>query len=202
MARLEHYRNNGFTLVEVLIALFVYTVVITIVSVALTNMLNTSNTSIKEIIYFNKLQRIMLMLQRDLIQTSKRPILDADNNLQPAFIFPSPEESFLLSFSSHIGNNLFPQEHTSDIRRIGYRYRNNALYRIVWPVLDRVNNHYQERKMLGNIKKLSWQFIDNNHVRYTKWPPASSRNNEQLPVAVKLTLILNNGDKIEKLFLL
>ncbi len=204
MYQSKTYNYSGFTLVEVLIALFIYSIIVSIVSAAIINMLDSSYTSIQDILHFNKLQRALLRLQRDFIQTAKRPITDASNHEHPAFSFPASGKNQVLSFSSYRANTLFPEEYSSNIQRIGYRYdkQKKTLYRVTWPVLDRVNRTYNEKKMLDHIKQLSWKFIDQHQIYYRNWPPATSHRLETLPRAVELILVFDNGEQFEKIFAL
>ncbi len=200
--RPPRFKNSkGFTLIEVLVAMAIYMVVISIVAVALSNMLNTTNTALQNIIKFNALQRAVIDLQRDFIQTIDRPILDENNHEQAAFVSPNIDNGDTLNFSTKVNIDPFSERHQSDIRRIGYRYRDGKLYRIMWPVLDRVNGQSSEKKILDQITDLSWQYVGEDNALYDFWPPSPNRSHE-LPVAVKLDLTFNKGERLSKIFLI
>src|SRR6185312_5679581 len=74
--------DYGFTLLEIIIALFIFSIVSIIIVSALHNVLNTQAATEKKAARLAELQIALLLLSRDIEQTVNRPIVNASGMLE------------------------------------------------------------------------------------------------------------------------
>ncbi len=130
--------QQGFTLVEVLIAMaitaFVATVAYTGLSTVITGMESTRENAQRSY----EVSRAWMIITRDLRQFTNRPVRDEFGELEPA-LQGGPVARFALSLTRggwHNPNALL----RSNLQRVNYRVEDNALWRDSYPVLDRAGD--------------------------------------------------------------
>lgn len=130
--------QQGFTLVEVLIAMaitaFVATVAYTGLSTVITGMESTRDNAQRSY----EVSRAWMIITRDLRQFTNRPVRDEFGELEPA-LQGGPVARFALSLTRggwHNPNALL----RSNLQRVNYRVEDNALWRDSYPVLDRAGD--------------------------------------------------------------
>jgi general secretion pathway protein J len=130
--------QQGFTLVEVLIAMaitaFVATVAYTGLSTVMTGMESTRENAQRSY----EVSRAWMIITRDLRQFTNRPVRDEFGELEPA-LQGGPVARFALSLTRggwHNPNALL----RSNLQRVNYRVEDNALWRDSYPVLDRAGD--------------------------------------------------------------
>jgi general secretion pathway protein J len=130
--------QQGFTLVEVLIAMaitaFVATVAYTGLSTVITGMESTRENAQRTY----EVNRAWMIITRDLRQFTNRPVRDEFGELEPA-LHGGPAARFPLSLTRGGWHN--PNAHLrSNLQRVNYRLEDNALWRDSYPVLDRAGD--------------------------------------------------------------
>lgn len=190
-------KQLGFTLLEIIIALFVFSIVSIIVVGALHNVLSTQSAAEKKTARLEQLQIALLFISRDIEQTIHRPILNAGENLEG--FRGSPK---IVTFT-HAGLvNPLGQFPRSTLQRTRYQLNNKQLLRITWPVLDQVKTTKPiSRTLLTGVSELDFAYLDNKNHFQTIWPPLDQPN-AVLPRAVRVTLTLENWGKITQLFII
>lgn len=176
----------GFTLLEILIALFVFTLLSLILAGALHNVIQSQEGAERTAAYLRKTQIVWLILSRDIEQTINRPILTKEGKTQIAFI--GKANGFIFT---HMGMaNL--REKTSTLQRTQYYWDKKSLWRITWPVLDQVpETQMMKRILLSNVDNASFYYIDTKGRMHMKWPIAAT--NDPLPSAVRISLSVAKG---------
>ena len=179
----------GFTLVEILVAIALFAVISVITYSTLTSAINVSNHTSEVAQRLADIQRVLMMMERDLIQMAPRPILDESGEEQPAFFIGDlSNEGFEFTRS---GSQTPARLNRSLLKRVAYEVRNDELYRKTWQVLDRAAQtepEFEESLMKG-VTRFEITFYDDKWVE--KWPPESSdsqlqREPDQLPAAVRI----------------
>src|SRR5262245_43807125 len=127
---------KAFTLFEILIALFIFTIVSLITASTLHIVLNNQARLKTQSHAFSELAFALLLIARDTEQAVNRPILNNHSEQEPAFLANSQQMTF-----THAGlMNPFNQLLRSTLQRTRYRIEMGNLIRDTWPMLDQAQN--------------------------------------------------------------
>lgn len=210
------HKNRGFTLLEILIALFIFTIVAMIMTKSLHSVLSTQSSTEKAAERLTATQMALLLISRDLEQTVDRPISDQEGRIEGAFIGNRNTVTF-----THGG---FANTAGSSLQRSRYRLEKNQLLRDTWDALDQAPHATpHSRLLLNEIKDISFRYLDNKNVFHSYWPqegentsapetpPTSSptspameftQTSNKLPRAVEVKLTFNHGGQLQQIYLL
>ena len=131
--------DKGFTLLEVLIAVFI-TSMISLGVWQVMNTLMNSREGIERVSgAFRDVQKTVALLERDLLQAVKRPVKDAYGERLPALTSRISGTELALTrqgWRNPLG------EKRSELQRVAWEYDEleERLIRRYWPVLDRAQN--------------------------------------------------------------
>ncbi len=180
---------RGFTLVEILIAMAIFTVISVITYTTLTSAINVSNHTSDVAKRLADIQRVLMLMERDLIQMAPRPVIDEYGEEQPAFLITDLSTE---GFEFTRGGYQNPARlNRSLLKRVAYEIRNEELYRRTWEVLDRATQtepEFEESLMKG-VTRFEITAYDDKWVE--KWPPERSDTQQEagpdlLPRAVRI----------------
>ncbi|MGM0434784.1 MAG: type II secretion system minor pseudopilin GspJ [Pseudomonadota bacterium] len=162
--------ENGFTLLEVLIAVFITSMI----SLGVWQVMNTlmdSREGIERVSgAFRDVQKTVSLLERDLLQAVKRPVKDAYGERLPALTSRISDAELELTrqgWRNPLGDK------RSELQRVAWEYdeMEERLIRRYWPVLDRAQNtRSREQALLENVESLEVQFRDANGQWLSQWP--------------------------------
>jgi general secretion pathway protein J len=86
-------------------------------------------------------------------------------------------------------------------QRIGYRLEQNSIVLLSWPVLDLAQRTRPVRyTLLEGVREFSLSYMGSSGDWQTQWPPVSATGG--LPQATEVTLTLQSGEKISRIFAL
>ena len=208
-------RGEGFTLVEVLIALaittFVSTIAYTSLSAAIVGVEQTREVANRTY----EINRAMMIITRDLRQFVARPIRDEFGETEPA-VTGGTAARFPLSFTRsgwHNPNALV----RSSLQRVAYRLEDEDLYRDSWVVLDRAGDseprsvlllegvEYLEVGFLATLDELETdgdgRTLDTRNWR-DNWVTQGVGESLAPPVALELRLTLPDLGEVSRLYAL
>ena len=190
-------KSIGFTLLEIIIALFIFSIVSIIMVSALHSVLTSQSRTEDKAARLAKLQIALLLFSRDVEQTLNRPIIDVQGQPQ-GFIGMSTMMTF-----THAGLfNPFGQLLRSSLQRTRYQFAEHSLVRITWPALDQTRNTKPDsRVLLTGVSALQFEYLDSKGHFQNVWPPLDQQN-ALLPRAVRISLMLENWGKIQQLYLI
>lgn len=198
MRVLKNNQQTGFTLLEILIALFIFTILSLILSAALRNVIDVSAGTARSAERLRTTQIAMLMMSRDIEQAVNRPVLDANGKEESAFI--GKPISFTLTrtgFANPTGVAL-----QSSLQRIGYYWSEESLWRNTWPVLDRAPaSRAHARRLLTDVTAVSFQYLDKDGHFHNEWP-AEGQSKEPLPRAIRINLTISQWGKLSQLYVI
>ena len=193
-----HY--YGYTLIEVLVALMVFSILTATTSYTLYNTFHTKKLVSLQSDQLNELQLAILILQRDLKQIIERSSYGNDMAFYPPFIGNSDYIEFTRD------GVMNPDRHpNSNLRRIAYLCKNKQLIRQQWQRVDTPNRNkdYSKRILLKNLDHCSFAFLSKNLEILNIWRAARVQENQQkavLPLGIKFNFIVPNWGKLNLIF--
>ena len=129
---------EGFTLLEVLIAMAITAFVALIATTSLSRVLDGVESLRASADRTYEVNRAWMIISRDLRHFVERPVRDEFGEIEPALL-GGPLARFALSFTRAGWHN--PNAHPrSNLQRVNYRLEDEALWRDSYPVLDRASD--------------------------------------------------------------
>jgi general secretion pathway protein J len=139
-------KQQGFTLLEIVIALAIFSVMSMMAYAGLAAMLDARASTVPRAQQLAQLQTTLYLLNEDLSQVIKRPIRDQLGSSEPAFSIGRGNE--ILVFTRTVPSWLANSSETN-LLRVSYSLEKEALYRRVWTIPDRTQQtEYRRRKLL------------------------------------------------------
>lgn len=170
---------RGYTLIEILIALLVFSILGVITASVLSNTFNTESNTKKVARELTRLQLALSLIKQDLSQIVDRPISIAMVDFYPA-VYGNQES---VSFTR--GGIIYPKNNKklSSLNRVGYKLESGKLIRETWLQLDIPKESDPiEQVVLSRITKLKIEYYDKSNQRIDNWERG------ELPRAIGLTL--------------
>lgn len=187
-------KERGFTLLEILIALFIFTILSMILVVALRSVIDAQSGTEKNAERLRQLQISLLIMSRDIEQTVNRPVIAASGKEEPAFI-GSPR-SFTLT---HVG---FASSTRSTLQRVRYAWNDYSLWRMTWAALDQAPTSLpHSRRLLTDVVDAHFQYLDKDGRLQNQWP-VDGQSKQPLPRAVKVFLTMSQWGKVSQLYVI
>lgn len=205
----------GFTLVELLLAVALTAVVAGLTYAGLANGISASTALATEVQQLTELQRALAVIEDDLWQVRLRPVNHGAGYREPAFV-TAPAAEVLLAFT-RAGALQLPDQVRSPLTRIRYVLRDNALWRQHWPAADRSDALQPplDTLLLEQVRcvtlellappvsvfgndALSLQAAGGNWPRSWNSSDAATALASPLPLAVRLTLMTENFDEVQR----
>jgi len=193
--------RTGFTLLELLVALAVFSLVSVMAYSGLRTVLQSKQQTEQHAARIQQLQSTVLMLERELEELVPRAIRDEYGDEQPV-LRTSDYGPIRLEFT-HGGWRNPTASDRSSLQRVGYGVEDEQLLRLSWSVLDRAQDSEPYRAvLLDGVRELNLRYMDSDHAWQTQWPPATLApgDPEPLPVAVEVTLVLEDMGTIRRVF--
>jgi general secretion pathway protein J len=159
--------NHGFTLVEILVALLVFSVVGLISARLLSQSIDNQNNLQDRGQRLAEVHRAMRILQRDILQLSRRKIRDEQNEILPALMVGNEG---LIEFTRVGWRNPLGQPR-SEVQRVGYRWQDEKIVRGYWLTLDRgFDAEPAFQTLLEDVQDIEFFAIDQLGNEHSEWP--------------------------------
>ncbi|WP_017444452.1 type II secretion system minor pseudopilin GspJ [Gayadomonas joobiniege] len=195
--------NSGFTLIEMLLAFTIFALMGMAGFSILNNTVNSNEASIKHSEALNKLQRSMLIIERDLMQMAHRMVrVQGEIKPQPRTIAHGElileSESEVLAFRRNGWLNPLNILPRSQIQSLAYRVRDEQLERLYFNYPDPVKGEdYKIQVLMDQVKSLHFEFYDSNSKKWlTEWSEA------KLPGGIKIVIEHTDLGALERVFAL
>lgn len=205
-------RRAGFTLIEVMIAMFIAAVMLAIGYSAINQAakdrvsLEVAQGRITEI------QRGMRIVAQDFAQMIARTARGSEGggNIEAAVV-ATGKDNTLITFTRAGWPNPVGVQRPAE-QRVRYRYIDESLVREHWLSVDPgLNTEPLQRIVLTKVKSVEMRFLDPVSRNWrTDWPaitasgPVNPDNIDQLlrtrPLAIEVTLVLEDWGRIQRLF--
>lgn len=168
-------RQQGFTLLEIMIALTIFAVISTLAWQILDGAMRTSNATDVAATRLNQLQRAYNLLERDFFQLQAR----APRNEPEVFV--QRDDALELTTLNGVSGQV-------QLERVRWRLKDKKLWRDIWPVIDAPEEAKPEEvPILSDVKEASWRFWKASWL--DKWTDTAHQ-----PDGVELLLTMENGD--------
>ena len=192
-------RQSGFTLLELLLALAIFTILSTLAYGGLKQLLNQQQQLQQRQQRLQQIQTTMQLLERDLSQLVARPIRDAYGDSQPALkATASNTGSVDLSVRRPYHPNR-PQ--ASLLQRAGYHHHDQQLLRHYWPRLDITQaTRRRQYPLLDQVSQVQWRFMQTDGQWLTYWPPAGAAR-DSLPRATEIIVTTTDYGPIRRVII-
>lgn len=194
-------RQNGFTLMELLVALAIFAVMATLAFGGLGEAVVQSERLEVSQQRWTAVQRAVRILENDFAQLRARPVRDIlGQDYRPALEADRSGE-----FSLTRGGWLNPaQLPRAELQRLRYRLLDGRLLREHWPALDRIGATQPVGEvLLADVSDFRVEFLPaRGSVRIgwaEFWPQPGDRSIDKLPAGVRLTLTLQDLGQVVRL---
>jgi len=189
--------KSGFTLIEILFALFIFSIIAILLSGGLHSILQSQAVTEKKAAQLAKVQFALLLFSRDIEQTIDRPAVDVNGQLS-GFMGMPDDVKFTHTGLVNPNNQLL----RPTIQRVEYQFSQNKLFRITWPLPDQsAKSLSSKRLLLDNIEEFKFSWLDQAGFFHDTWP-ATTGTRDHLPRAVRLVMRLKKFGEITQLYLL
>jgi len=160
-------RSNGFTLIEILIALFIFAIIGILCARSLQGLIHTRDHLKKTDDNTLQLMTTMTLMRRDFANAIDRGVLDEKENSLPALI--ASRDAITFTRSGII--NPSGQIQSSNLQRIKYELLGDQLVRVTYAALDMTEKTEQTQEvLLHHVTSMQWQCIASNGEAYDEWP--------------------------------
>ncbi|MCE0723970.1 MULTISPECIES: GspJ family T2SS minor pseudopilin variant LspJ [Legionella] len=193
---------NGFTLIEILIALAIFAILATITSSVLYNAFTTRSRVNEQSERLNELQLAISLIQQDTRQTVERPIRSNEMQLLPAFIGQTNYVEFTRDGNINPGNI----EKRSTLKRVAYVCQQGTLIRRTWSSLDIINQKsYEDKLLLNRLTNCHFGYLNQNLQILPEWREQAvtlNQRKEPFPKAIQFNMTLQDQGELNLLFVL
>ena len=194
--------RNGFTLIEVLVALAVFGVLSVVAYTALGQTLANAEMLGERMERLEAIQRTIRYLDSDLMQTAPRPV----RGLLGDGYEPAIRSSFASEYALEVTHGGWPNPAglpRGTLQRSAYRIEDGELLRFHWRVLDRtINNEPIRLVLLDGVESIEFRYLTAEGEPSEQWPPlnvASPAGLRLRPRAVEIVLRLTDEGEIRRL---
>jgi len=192
---------QGFTLLELVVAMAVFAIMAAIAYSGLNNVLIAQQQTEVHSEQLHQLQLAMTWLERDIEQTVNRGVRSQYGELLPPVI-GNDFEGYLLELTRGGWRNPANQPR-SHLQRVAYALRDEQLVRAYWRVLDRAEDSKPlENVLLDGVKAVEIRYLGANGEWRTSWPELSTTGNvnpEIIPKAIEVNVDTKQFGKITRL---
>ena len=193
--------EKGFTLIEVLVAISIFSILSALAYGTLNQTITSSEKLEKLNTRMQSLQRGFSQIDQDYIQLAKRPVRSEIGNTQIGAMTSNHANGYLIEFSRHGWPNRLGMKRGS-IQRVAYDLIDTRLVRYHWNVLDKTySNELIQSELFDGIDKLQLLFLKNNNEWTDQWPPIDMTLEEglrALPKAIRISITFGDIGEIER----
>lgn len=193
---------GGFTLLELLIAIALFTLLATACYRLLATAIQAQGTTAQVWEKLRVYQKARLIIKKDIHQIVARPIRDSRGERQFAFSGGKFDrgKKVLFTFTRSGWHNLLSMPR-SDLQRISYVIEADQLVRYYWSVLDIALDAPPVRQVvMEGVENVNVAFLDQKNRWINLWPPASEEQKIRmtlLPAALRIIFTHENYGKIQ-----
>lgn len=197
-------RQRGFTLLEIIVVVLVFSIMAAMAYGGLNSVLKTRVGIENSMDRTADFQRAFLRLRTDFHNLRDRPLRDSFGDPEPAFSYTQDEVLSLVrgGWRSPLDSG------RSSMERVSYRLEDGELRRSSYPMLDLPQDAEPvDLPLLSDIDEVRWRFLDAALQWQEAWPPRDQQSGDRAslatvppPVAVELVLVTSDWGELRYLF--
>jgi general secretion pathway protein J len=226
MSRCPPARAHGFTLIELIVALFITAIIFSVGYGGINQSLRNHEQLKEHQARLSEVQNAVRVMAQDFSELAARPIRDplgqnwlaclttqtgaasASGSASSAPAAPDADDDDdsetstddatpdLIAFTRGGWANPAGVQRPT-LERVSYRFANGTLRRMHWVVLDGTEASLPVRRdLLTHVKSVAFRFMNDQREWVTQWPALGSSSLRSRPFAVEITLELEDWGHI------
>jgi general secretion pathway protein J len=198
--------NAGFTLIEILVAMAIFTIIGLASTGVLNSVINSDQLSSERFEKLEELQRAMLTIERDILQIVPRKVRI---NSEPVSAVISGGEDVFDSDADGLGfvragwhnpQMLLPR---STLQAVGYRIQEQQLQRLYGNYVDNVIGYEPKVKiLLSDVEDFRVSFLTRYEQLEEPEEWQETYSSDTLPIAMSITIVSKTFGEIRREFIL
>ncbi|MFK7955888.1 MAG: type II secretion system minor pseudopilin GspJ [Lysobacterales bacterium] len=193
----SEFFDNGFTLLELVIALAIFSTLSVLAYGGLSGSVKASNLLRIDADRRATLQRAVRLIEQDFRYPVARPVRDQYGDPIPAVV--GNRRRISLTRGGWANPSAAPR---SNLQRVEYRWQRGTLRRLQWASLDRSPaTQAIDRQLLDNLSDFSLSFYHRGRW-LDVWPPQGLEQPPPLPEALRIELVHEQAGQIARVFAL
>jgi general secretion pathway protein J len=193
---------KGFTLLELLVALAIFGLLAAMSYGGLQAVLEQQSYTEQAADRLSALQKMYLIMQRDIEQIVPRTVRDEYGDTQQPLVGGDALQLTRGGWRNPAGRQ------RSTLQRVGYAYDDEQLVRYTWSVLDRAQDSEPlQQPLIEDVENMQLRYLDGNDEWQEQWPDAVADIDADpadtlpaLPKAVEVTIEHNTFGTLVWLF--
>jgi general secretion pathway protein J len=193
----------GFTLLEILIALFIFTLLALMLATSFHAVIVSQSGVEKKAQRLRQLQMALLVFSRDIEQAIDRSIINSEGKTEAAFI--GEPDRIRLTHTGFASSLSITRQ--SGLQRVAYVWQRDQkqFVKLMWPVLDQApTTKTYARPLLAEVDQVRFQYLAADGRFYDYWPPKGSNGDmaQVLPRAVSIFFNIPGWGEVSQLYLI
>ena len=184
-------KNKGFTLIEIIIALFIFSIIAIIISYGLHNVFNAKQKITYHEKRLNQLQFALTLIQHDTTQ-----LIDYSNTKNGNATSTNGNNKQFTFFTTSNANPL-GLEKRSDLMQVRYAVQNGKLVRHIWLGLN-MHPIAITRTLLPKVTNFKFRYLSKTGF-IDVWPSPDQLNTTP-PKAIQITFNIPNWGQVSQLY--
>jgi len=180
---------EGFTLLELLVALAIFGLLAAMSYSGLQAVLEQQSYTEQAAARLGELQKLYLVMQRDIEQIVPRTVRDEFGDAQQPLVGGDALQLTRGGWRNPAGRQ------RSTLQRVGYAFDDEQLVRYSWSVLDRAQDSEPlEQPLIEDVERMGLRYLGGNDEWQEQWPDAVAAidadpaDTPALPKAVEVTI--------------
>lgn len=186
-------RKVGFTLIEILVALTVFSIMALVAYQGLERMTGIKLHLDQEMRFWRDLTRVFDRIETDFTQLSSRSWRNAAGKVQPPLLSSKKDDGSVQTEFIRLDGNRTPMH-------LAYRCQNKILSLLVWPGLDiSTSQQSQEHILLTDVETCEISFLNQQNAWVADWRDEAAKVR---PRGIRIKLEFANRGKFERVIAL